>query len=71
MTVADDRRRLADQLGLDRNRWFGHVEQAMRLLSRPRYYRQAAHGYARGGQTVAYVRQVRDRYDAYRQLALR
>ena len=66
-----DARRLARQLGLDANRWFGHVEKAIALLSRPRYYRQAEHGYARGHQTAVYVREVRDRYEGYRQLVSR
>ena len=51
------RRRAASE-GLDPGRWFGHVEQAMRLLAREksRY---------RWGQAVAYVRSIRSLYNAY------
>ncbi len=60
-----DARALARELGLDPNRWFGNVERTMRLLSRRKYYRKARAGYVRGGQTVIYVREIRDRYRAY------
>ncbi len=60
-----DARRLAARLGFDRNRWFGHVEKAMLLLSRPDYAQEARHGYCRGGETAAYVRGIRDRFVAY------
>lgn len=60
-----DARRLAEQLNLDPNRWFDHVEQAMLLLSKPNYYRHARFGYVRGGQPVHYVREIKKHYDAY------
>lgn len=60
-----DARALARRLNLDPNAWFGNVEKAMRLLTRRKYYRRAAHGYVRGGQSVIYVRDIRDRYQAY------
>ena len=63
-----DARRLAHRLGLDPDRWFDNVEQAMLLLSKPEYYRKARHGYVRGREPVAYVRDIRDLYDAYRSL---
>jgi membrane-bound lytic murein transglycosylase F len=62
-----DARRLALQEGLDPNRWFGNVEQAMLLLSREQYARQARHGYCRGREPVNYVREIFARYGAYRE----
>ncbi len=61
----NDARRLARQQGWNPQRWFEHVERAMLLLSKPRYARQARYGYVRGEEPVAYVRQIRDRYQAY------
>jgi membrane-bound lytic murein transglycosylase F len=63
-----DAQRIARQQGWNAHRWFGHVENAMRLLSRPEFARQARHGYLSGHRPVAYVRQIRDRYSAYIQL---
>jgi membrane-bound lytic murein transglycosylase F len=60
-----DARRLAVELGLNRDLWFGHVEQAMLALSKPEHARRAAHGYVRGREPVNYVREIRDRYQAY------
>lgn len=64
-----DARTLARQLGLDPNQWFGNVEKAMRLLSNREYAKQARHGYVRGYEPVKYVREIRDRYQAYLILA--
>lgn len=63
-----DARVLAEQQGLDPNRWFGHVENALLLLAKPRYYREAALGYCRGSEAVRYVSEIQSRYDAYVQL---
>ncbi len=60
-----DARQLAGEIGLDRNRWFGHVERAMLLLSRPEYHRRVRFGYVQGQQPVHYVREIKARYDAY------
>lgn len=60
-----DARRLAKKLGKDPNRWFGHTEEAMLLLSEPRYFRLARFGYVRGSEPVEYVRKIRDRYLGY------
>ncbi|MEM7078294.1 MAG: transporter substrate-binding domain-containing protein [Pseudomonadota bacterium] len=60
-----DARKLAGQLGLERDLWFGHVEQAMLKLSQREYARAAAHGYVRGREPVNYVREIRRRYQAY------
>ncbi len=60
-----DGRRLADRLGLDRSLWFDNVEAAMLKLAEPEYAAQAAYGYVRGSEPVAYVRDIRERYRAY------
>ncbi len=60
-----DARRLARQLGLEPDVWFGNVEQAMLKLSLPEYANKAAHGYVRGEEPVNYVAQIRERYQAY------
>ncbi|WP_455366312.1 transporter substrate-binding domain-containing protein [Kaarinaea lacus] len=60
-----DARSLARKMGWEANRWFGNVERAMLLLSKRKYAKTAKHGYVRGSEPVKYVRQIRDRYDAY------
>ncbi len=60
-----DARRLARQKGLDPDRWFDNVENAMLLLSKQEYARRARFGYVRGREPVNYVRGIRDRYHAY------
>ncbi len=60
-----DARRLARQKGYNSNLWFGHVEKAMLLLSKREYASKARHGYVRGQEPVKYVRQIRDRFNAY------
>ncbi len=61
----DDARKLAAENGLDENRWFGNVEKALLLLSKPRYFKKARYGYCRGEEPVKYVSQIQTRYDAY------
>lgn len=55
-----DAQRLAAKLGLDPQRWDGHVERAIVLLNRPRYFTSpdARSGYCRGQDTYWYVREV-------------
>ena len=60
-----DARHLAREKGWDPDRWFGHVEEAMRLLSQPAYYKRARYGFCRGGQPVHYVENIQNLYDAY------
>ncbi len=60
-----DARRLAREKGWDPDRWFGHVEQAMRLLAKPAYHKRARYGFCRCGQPVHYVSNIQHRYDAY------
>jgi membrane-bound lytic murein transglycosylase F len=60
-----DAQRIAADRGLDPNRWFGHVEQALLLKQKPEVHRKTRYGYARASEPVAYVRAIRDRYEAY------
>lgn len=60
-----DARRLANEQGLDKNRWFGSVEKAMLELQKPVYYRRARYGYARGSEPVKYVSEIQTRYEQY------
>ena len=63
-----DGRRLAADLKLDPNRWFGHVEKAMPLLAKPRFARTARYGYCRCGEPVKYVSEIQHRYESYSNL---
>jgi len=58
-------RRLAGQLGHDPNRWFGHTEEAMLLLSQKEYAEHSRYGYVNGHEPVNYVRDIRQRFEAY------
>ncbi|MDH5232231.1 MAG: transporter substrate-binding domain-containing protein [Gammaproteobacteria bacterium] len=60
-----DARILARRMGWQSNRWFGHVEKAMLLLSRRKYARKSRHGYVRGREPVNYVKEISARYEAY------
>jgi membrane-bound lytic murein transglycosylase F len=63
-----DARRLARSKGWDANRWFDNVEQSILLLSQREYATKAKHGYVRGREPVQYVREIRERYQAYLRL---
>ena len=60
-----DARQLARTRGLDPDKWFKSVEQAMLLLSQPAYYGRARHGYVRGIEPVRYVSEIQTRYENY------
>jgi membrane-bound lytic murein transglycosylase F len=60
-----DARRLAGQLGHDPDRWFGHTEQAMLLLENKQYAKKARYGYVNGSEPVNYVRDIKQRFEAY------
>jgi membrane-bound lytic murein transglycosylase F len=61
----DDARRLAADMGLNPEKWFGNVEKAMLLLAEPKYAKKARHGYCRGEEPVKYVSEIQSRYDNY------
>ena len=63
-----DARKLARQLGKNPDKWFGNVEQAMLLLSKPQYYKKARFGYVRGKEPVNYVKEIQERYLGYLQV---
>jgi len=60
-----DARRLAAQLGLNKNRWFDNVEKAMLLLAKPQYSRKARYGYVRGKEPVTYVKNIKKYFETY------
>ena len=64
-----DARRLARQLGHDADRWFGHTEEAMLLLANKKYAKKARYGYVNGEEPVNYVRDIRQRFEAYLDLS--
>lgn len=63
-----DAMRLAKQKGLRSDIWFENVEQAMLLLSQPKYAAKARYGYVRGQEPVTYIRKIRHRYDTYKNI---
>lgn len=65
----DDARRLARNLGLNGDRWFDNTEKAMLLLAKKQYASKARYGYVRGIEPVSYVREIRQRYRAYVDIA--
>lgn len=63
-----DGRRLARQRGRDPDVWFGEVEEVLPLLAHSEVARHARYGYCRCSETVRYVREIQDRYEAYLQV---
>ncbi|WP_428819310.1 transporter substrate-binding domain-containing protein [Microbulbifer sp. MCCC 1A16149] len=64
-----DARRLAKELGLNPDTWFGNVELAMLKLAEPQYFNNARYGYVRGTEPVQYVRKISHLYRAYTDVA--
>ncbi len=60
-----DARILAVKQGLNPDRWFGHVDKAFLLLSRPKYHKTARYGYVRGSEPVKYVKNIQALYELY------
>ncbi|WP_297461185.1 membrane-bound lytic murein transglycosylase MltF [Ferrovum sp.] len=58
----EDARQLARQRGLNDRTW-NALRQTLPLLAEPRYYEQVRHGFARGGEPVRLVENVRGYYD--------
>ena len=58
-------RRLAEQMQLDKDRWFDNVELAMLKLAKPYQKDGDLVRDCRCGQTVVYVRDIRTRYNSY------
>ena len=57
-----DAMQLAKQMDKNPLLWV-ELEQVVPLLSQSRYYRKLKHGYARGGEAINYVKQIRDYRD--------
>ncbi|MCG6657600.1 membrane-bound lytic murein transglycosylase MltF [Halomonas campisalis] len=57
-----DARRIAEQLGGDPDTW-EDVREALPLLQKREWHSQTRHGYARGGEPVIYVRNIRRYYE--------
>jgi len=60
-----DARKLAQAEGLNPNRW-ADVMPMLPLLMQPKWHKKTRYGYARGGEAVHYVRNVRRYYDILR-----
>jgi membrane-bound lytic murein transglycosylase F len=57
-----DARKLAEAEGLNPNKWLD-VSKMLPRLAQKQWYSKTRYGYARGGETVAFVRNVRRYYD--------
>lgn len=64
-----DARRLTIDRNRDPNNW-SHVSESLLMLMNPQHYRNARFGYARGIETVNYVRQIMNRYQMYNTLMM-
>jgi membrane-bound lytic murein transglycosylase F len=63
-----DARDLAKEMGLNPNKWFGHVEKSMLLLSKKDVAKKVRYGYCRCEEPVNYVSEIQNRYDHYVQI---
>lgn len=62
-----DARRLAIDRNKDPNEW-ENVGEALLMLMQRRYYQDARHGFARGIETVQYVKEIKNRYRTYQSI---
>jgi membrane-bound lytic murein transglycosylase MltF len=58
----EDARKLAQAEGLNPNKWL-HVKKMLPRLSQKQWYRKTRYGYARGGEPVHFVNNIRRYYD--------
>ena len=65
-----DARNLTEKYEGNPNIWFDNVEEYLKLKSKPKYYNDEVvkRGYARGKETVKYVKEILERYEQYMQL---
>ena len=65
----EDARKLAKKFEANYNIWENNVEVYLLKKSDPKFYNDPVvrNGYARGTETVKYVREVFDRYEHYQQ----
>jgi membrane-bound lytic murein transglycosylase F len=52
-------------MGLDADKWFANTEKAMLLLSQKEFSSKARYGFVNGKEPVNYVREIKQRYEAY------
>lgn len=64
-TRVKNARALTEEMGLDKNRWFGNVEKAMLRLAKPFTHEGELKRLCRCGQSVVYVRKIRSLYNNY------
>jgi len=66
----EDARRLAQKYGANPNIWYDNVEKYLLLKSEKKYFTDPVvrNGYARGIETVKYVKEILERYHHYLQL---
>ncbi|MCF6269464.1 MAG: transporter substrate-binding domain-containing protein [Melioribacteraceae bacterium] len=64
-----DARNLAEKYGANPNLWFDNVEVYLLKKSNPKFYNDSIvkYGYAKGTETVKYVREIFIRYEHYKQ----
>ena len=62
--------RLAEKYEKDPSIWSGNVESMILNKSKPEFYKDslAFYGYCRGSETAAYVKEIMDRYNHYRNI---
>jgi len=65
-----DARNLAEKYGADPDVWYDNVEYYLKMKSNPKYYNDidVQYGYARGKETIKYVKEILERYNHYKQL---
>ena len=57
---------IARKMGLKEKRW-QNLKTVLPLLSKPEYYEQSKHGYARGWETVQYIENILTYFDILKQ----
>ena len=65
----EDARILTERMGMNPDSWTD-VKKWMPLLNQPGYYESLKHGYARGGEAVILVENIRSYYDMLKRLRL-
>jgi len=65
-----DAMKLAEKNGMDPQKWDGNVALWLKKKSEPKYYNDTVvkNGYFRGIESVAYVTEILDRYEHYKNI---
>jgi membrane-bound lytic murein transglycosylase F len=65
-----DAMKLAEKHGMDQTKWDGSVEVWLQKKSDPRYYNDSVvkNGYFRGTESVAFVSEIMERYEHYKNI---